>query len=314
MTQEAINNFIAQRVTEALAEYETQKNSVVNRDTSNTTGTGPRTVHPTRECTYKDYLNYGPLKFNGIEGVIGLTRCDLTWWNSHMRAVSQEVAYAMPWKTLKQMMTAKMFPKESDEIERYVGGLPEMIRGNVMSYEPKSMQKAIEFANDQMDQKLLGIVDRQANNKRKFDKTSRNQQNQQPFRRNNNVARAYAAGSRAANTNNNNNNNNNYNNQRATTAYQGVPTCFKCGAQGGNPDANVVTDKSEEKRLEDVPVVRDFSEVFPEDLPGWEWKCGGKSIWTGYWRRKPKRQCRDGYCNTLNFKRHLAEGSIGVIP
>nr|GEZ48281.1 hypothetical protein [Tanacetum cinerariifolium] len=95
MTQEAINNFIAQRVTEALAEYETKKNSVVNRDTSHTTGTGPRTVHPTWECTYKDYLNYGPLKFNGTEGVI----------------VSQEVAYAMPWKTLKQMMTAKYCPR-----------------------------------------------------------------------------------------------------------------------------------------------------------------------------------------------------------
>ncbi|GKG33442.1 hypothetical protein Tco_0433601, partial [Tanacetum coccineum] len=27
-------------------------------------------------------------------------------------------------------------------------------------------------------------------------------------------------------------------------------------------------DKSEEKRLEDVPTVRDFMEVFPEDLPG----------------------------------------------
>nr|GFA92650.1 putative reverse transcriptase domain-containing protein [Tanacetum cinerariifolium] len=36
--------------------------------------------------------------------------------------------------------------------------------------------------------------------------------------------------------------------------------------------ANVTTkkakDKSEEKRLEDVPIVRDFPEVFPEDLPG----------------------------------------------
>nr|GFA72210.1 hypothetical protein [Tanacetum cinerariifolium] len=39
MTQEAINNLIAQRVAEAIAEYETQRNSVVNGDTSNTTGT-----------------------------------------------------------------------------------------------------------------------------------------------------------------------------------------------------------------------------------------------------------------------------------
>ncbi|GKE09024.1 putative reverse transcriptase domain-containing protein, partial [Tanacetum coccineum] len=29
-----------------------------------------------------------------------------------------------------------------------------------------------------------------------------------------------------------------------------------------------VEDKSEEKRLEDVPIIREFSEVFPEDLPG----------------------------------------------
>nr|GFB50737.1 hypothetical protein [Tanacetum cinerariifolium] len=212
------------RVAKALAEYKTQRNSVVTGDTINTTGTGPRTVRPTRECTYKDYLNYGPLKFNGTEGVIGLTRwfertesvssisnciaenqvkfasytlmgSALTWWNSHMRAVSQEVAYTMPWRTLKQMMTAKVFLEESDEIERYVGGLPEMIRGNVMSYKPKSMQKAIEFANDQMDQKLLGIADCQADNKRKSNNASRNQQNQQPFRRNNNVTQAYAAGS-----------------------------------------------------------------------------------------------------------------------
>nr|GFC65500.1 hypothetical protein [Tanacetum cinerariifolium] len=43
------------------------------------------------------------------------------------------------------------------------------------------------------------------------------------------IARDYR--SRAANTNNNYNNNN-YNNRRATTAYQGVPTCFECRAQG----------------------------------------------------------------------------------
>nr|GEW96287.1 putative reverse transcriptase domain-containing protein [Tanacetum cinerariifolium] len=114
MTQEAIYNLIAQ--------------------------IGPRTVRPTRECTYKGYLNCGPLKFKGTEGVIGLTQwfertesvssinnctaenqvkfafCTLigsalTWWNSHMKVVSQEVAYAIPWKTLRQMMTAKYCPR-----------------------------------------------------------------------------------------------------------------------------------------------------------------------------------------------------------
>nr|GFA90155.1 putative reverse transcriptase domain-containing protein [Tanacetum cinerariifolium] len=35
-----------------------------------------------------------------------------------------------------------------------------------------------------------------------------------------------------------------------------------------NITAKVIKDKSEEKRLQDVPIVQDFSEVFPEDLPG----------------------------------------------
>ncbi|GKA55498.1 putative reverse transcriptase domain-containing protein [Tanacetum coccineum] len=131
----------------------------------------------------------------------------LTWWNSHMKAVTQDVAYAMDWKTLKKMMTVKycprgeikkleielwnlkvkgtditsytlrfqelalmcgrMFPEESDEVEKYVGGLPDMIRGNVMSYRPQIMEEAIKFANDQMDQKLLTITERQAEQKRK---------------------------------------------------------------------------------------------------------------------------------------------------
>nr|GFA57192.1 putative reverse transcriptase domain-containing protein [Tanacetum cinerariifolium] len=276
MTQEAINNLIAQRVAEALAEYETQRNNVVNEDTINTTGPGPKTVRPTRECTYKDYSNCRPLKFNGTEGVI----------------VIQEVAYTMPWRTLKQMMTGKycprgeikklevelwnlkvkgmditsytlcfqeltllcgrVFPKESVEIERYVGGLPEMIRGNVMSYEPKSMQKAIEFANDQMDQKLLGIVNRQADNKRKFDNTSRSQQNQQPFRRNSNVAQAYAAGSGENHTEESNlcalnatstmidhvGNQNQAGNGNGNV----VARAYGLGTAGGNPNVNVVTE------------------------------------------------------------------------
>ncbi|GKC27589.1 reverse transcriptase domain-containing protein [Tanacetum coccineum] len=130
-------------------------------------------------------------------------------WNSHMKAVTQDVAYAMDWKTLKKMMTDKycprgeikkleiviwnlkvkgtdvasytlrfqelaltcgrMFHKESEEVEKYVGGLPDMIQGNVMSYQPKTIEKAIEFANDQIDQKVLTITERQAEQKRKLE-------------------------------------------------------------------------------------------------------------------------------------------------
>nr|GEW53313.1 reverse transcriptase domain-containing protein [Tanacetum cinerariifolium] len=157
------------------------RNSVVNGDTSNTTGTGPRIVRPTRECTYKDYLNYGPLKFNGTEGVIGLTRwveikkLDVELWNLKVKGTDITI-YNLSFQELT-LLCGRMFHEESDEIERYVGRLPEMIQRNVMSYEPKSMQKAIESANHQMDQKLLGITDLQADNKRKFDNTSRNQQN-----------------------------------------------------------------------------------------------------------------------------------------
>ncbi|GKC13106.1 reverse transcriptase domain-containing protein [Tanacetum coccineum] len=107
-----------------------------------------------------------------VENQVKFTTCTflgnaLTWWNSHMKTVTQDVAYAMDWKALKKMMTVKYCPrgeikkleielwnlKVKEEVEKYVGGLLDMIRGNVMSYQPKTMEKAIEFSNDQMDQK-----------------------------------------------------------------------------------------------------------------------------------------------------------------
>ncbi|GJU18059.1 hypothetical protein Tco_1146025 [Tanacetum coccineum] len=36
--------------------------------------------------------------------------------------------------------------KESTKVERYVGGLPDMIHGSVKASKPQSMQEAIEFA------------------------------------------------------------------------------------------------------------------------------------------------------------------------
>ncbi|GKC01272.1 putative reverse transcriptase domain-containing protein, partial [Tanacetum coccineum] len=122
-----------------------------------------------------------------LENQIKFSTCTLlgnalTWWNSHVRTVGNDVAYAMTWKELKKKMThmycpmteikklkvelwdlkvkgndvigynqcfqelallcVRMFLEESDKIERYVGGLPDMIYGSVVVSKPKIMQEA----------------------------------------------------------------------------------------------------------------------------------------------------------------------------
>ncbi|GKD86975.1 hypothetical protein Tco_1358129 [Tanacetum coccineum] len=46
-----------------------------------------------------------------------------------------------------------MFPEEIDKIEKYIGGLPDMIHGSVKTSKPKTMQEAIEFTTELMDKK-----------------------------------------------------------------------------------------------------------------------------------------------------------------
>ncbi|GJX40904.1 putative reverse transcriptase domain-containing protein, partial [Tanacetum coccineum] len=249
----------------------------------------------------------------------------LTWWNSHVRAVRHDVAYAMPWKTLKKMMTDKYCLRcEIKKLEtemwnlKYVGGLPDMIHRNVKASKPKTMQEAIEFATELIDKKIITVTKRQAENKRKFEDTSRNNQNQQqPFKRNN-VAQAYTAGPGLAiwpvtvkclllptttkepkgqtkisslaivselwghfksdypNWKERNQEigwNSNVVQEPMlsfiSTAFSSlidiIPTTLDHGYDVELADGK---DKSKEKRLEDVLIVQDFPEIFPEDLPG----------------------------------------------
>ncbi|GJS74309.1 putative reverse transcriptase domain-containing protein [Tanacetum coccineum] len=339
VTNAQLQALIDQGVAAALAERDASRSR--DGDNSHGSGTGGRRQVPTqRECTYTDFLKCQPINFKGTEGVVGLTQwaekmesvflisncaitnqvkfasCTLqgsalTWWNSHVRAVGQDVAYTMPWTALKRMITDKycprgeikkleseywnlkvrgtdlmtynqrfqelalmcdrMFPEESAKVERYVGGLPDMIHGSVKASKPQTMQEAIEFATEMMDKKMITAAERQAENKRKYEETSRNTQNQQqPFKRNN-VARAYTAGpgdkkpyggtkplcakcnyhhdgpctlkcTNCKKTGHSardckvrptaNYNNNNNNNQRTQGTNPRVITCFECGLQG----------------------------------------------------------------------------------
>ncbi|GJR42846.1 putative reverse transcriptase domain-containing protein [Tanacetum coccineum] len=149
-----------------------------------------------------------------VENQVKFSTCTLlasalTWWNSHVMTVTHDVAYSMTWVDLRKKMTNKycprnemkkleaelMFPEESDKIERYVGGLPDMIHGNIVASKPKTMQEAIEMATELMDKRVSTIAERQAENKRKFENTSRNNQNQQQQQnKRQNTGQAYTAG------------------------------------------------------------------------------------------------------------------------
>nr|GFC79184.1 hypothetical protein [Tanacetum cinerariifolium] len=148
-------------VAAALAKHDVDKSR--NGNKSNDSGkVGRRKMTTPRECSYTNFLKCQPMSFQGTEGVGSA----LTWLNSHMRVVGQDVAYAMPWVALKRMITDRMFPEESAKVERYIGGLPDMIHGSVKASNPQSMQKAIEFATEMMDNKMLTHAEHQAEHKR----------------------------------------------------------------------------------------------------------------------------------------------------
>ncbi|GJY79179.1 putative reverse transcriptase domain-containing protein [Tanacetum coccineum] len=180
----------------------------------------------------------------------------LTWWNSHKRTIGVEAAYAMNWVELMKLMTevycprneiqkmetelwnltvkgndltaytqrfqelillcTRMVPDEEDRVERFIGGLPNNIQGNVIAANPARLQDAIRIANHLMDKKLKGYAARSAENKKRMESNIRDNRGQQPpFKRQNtsgqNVARAYTAG----------------NNERK--GYAGsLPYCNKC--------------------------------------------------------------------------------------
>ncbi|GJR56611.1 putative reverse transcriptase domain-containing protein [Tanacetum coccineum] len=158
----------------------------------------------------------------------------LTWWNGQIRTLGPE-AYAMTWEVLKKKITDKYYPQgeikkleidtwnlkvkgndvpaytecfqeltlictkfvanETEKVDKYISGLPDNIYGNVKSARPKTLDETIELANDLMDQKLRTYAERQSDNKRKADDSSRNNHShqQQPFKRQN-VAKVYNMG------------------------------------------------------------------------------------------------------------------------
>ncbi|GKA23269.1 putative reverse transcriptase domain-containing protein [Tanacetum coccineum] len=134
MIAAAVEQLIKARVSAALANHETLRNSTNGHgDGSHNFDTRIRgTVRTPYECTYKDFLNCKPLTFKSTKGVVVLSQ----WFEKiesvfHISncAVENQVKFAHA--HFLEMPLTWLFHKESEEVKKYVGGLPDMIRGNV---------------------------------------------------------------------------------------------------------------------------------------------------------------------------------------
>nr|GEZ02214.1 reverse transcriptase domain-containing protein [Tanacetum cinerariifolium] len=271
-------------------------------------------------------------------------RVALTWWNSHAQTVTLEVAQTLPWKTLNKMMT--------DKVEKYIGGLPNTIHDSVKATRPKTMQEAIKFATELMDKRIRGVVE----NKRKFEgnsdrniyigskplcskcdyhhegpcppraETTMLKQGCMWLEMRGKIQKTLRKLVRIP-----------FGNETLTIRGEGsnernesrlnIISCSKaqeymskgCQVFLANITSTKDKDKSKGKRLEDVPVVREFPEIFLEDLPGGRGSCecygGGGVTYGGKFGLNVNSVCYsnggdDGYCWDFGILTMLVPGLL----
>ncbi|GJZ75914.1 putative reverse transcriptase domain-containing protein [Tanacetum coccineum] len=140
-----------------------------------------RNVQTTHPCFYADFMKCQPLNFKGTEGVVGLTR-----WIEKIESVFNISGCAIENHVNTQ--------EEDDGQVLVLSAVKSRTRNRV--FQTQDVDETIELANDLMDQKLRTYAERQTDNKRKADDSSRNNHGhqQQPSKRQN-VSKVYNMGS-----------------------------------------------------------------------------------------------------------------------
>ncbi|GKA34898.1 hypothetical protein Tco_0721327 [Tanacetum coccineum] len=135
-----------------------------------------------------------------------------------------------------------MVPDSEKMMEVFIGGLPRSIEGNVTASKPQTLEEAINIAQRLMDQKQRPATEVIC----------------LPV-----TVTCYARGrERAINAKSvpkDHQQQSHWKSQHVEGKRKLIRTVLK---------SVVMENKSDEKRLEDIPVVREVPEVFPEDLPG----------------------------------------------
>ncbi|GJS14218.1 reverse transcriptase domain-containing protein [Tanacetum coccineum] len=237
---------IDQGVTDTLASRDADRNT--NGDDSYNSRMGVRrNERATRECTYPDFMKCQPLNFKGTEGVV-----ELTQWIEKMETVTvvnkRCICNDLCDRTEKEETTSTargtriklevelgiLKVKESDKIERYVSGLPDMIHGSVVASKPKTMQEATEIATELMYNRIRALLESSDRETKESKMITNNNNNNKTRGRTlagrtlqglcNRVGHLTHDCRSPANTNASNN-------QRGTRTGQ-KPTCYECGNQG----------------------------------------------------------------------------------
>ncbi|GKE41915.1 putative reverse transcriptase domain-containing protein, partial [Tanacetum coccineum] len=204
MTPKAIKELINRRVEEALAAYEaTHAANALEAENQSQNGSDGDNGNELMKLMAEVYCPRNEIQ-----------KMESELWNLTVKR-NDLVAYTQRFQELTMMCT-KMVPEEEDRVEKFIGGLPDNIQGNVIAAEPTKLQDVVRIANNLMDQKLKGYAMKNGKNKRRLEVNQRENRGQQPpFKRPNargrNVARAYMVG----------------NNERKP--YNGpLPLCNKC--------------------------------------------------------------------------------------
>nr|GEV47219.1 reverse transcriptase domain-containing protein [Tanacetum cinerariifolium] len=227
-----------------------------------------------------------------------LTEDALSWWNSFAQPIGIEEAYKITWSELKRLLTKKYCPQtkvkkiedefysltiKGNDLKTYVGrfqelavscptmvpnfekllevfieGLPQSIKGIVTASKPQTLEEATNIAKRLMDQILKHGADKSF-----ISISLASMLNIPPIT----VDTIYDIEMDDGNL------------VSTNTVIQGCTLIllnqpFKIDlvpTKLGSLDvviAQAMEKKSDEKRLEDIPVVREFLEVFPKGLPG----------------------------------------------
>nr|GEV57239.1 putative reverse transcriptase domain-containing protein [Tanacetum cinerariifolium] len=244
--------------------------------------------------------------FERTESVFSRSRCDeenkvtfatgtltddaLSWWNAYAQPMRIEQANQITWTELKRLLTNKycprteikkmeeelynltvkgndlkpyvrrfqeltvlcpnMVPNTKKLLEAFIGGLPQSIEGNVTSFKPQTLEEANNIAQRQMDQVSI-------NESLTIKKLST-------------ITTTVTPIPTTAITTINHNRIEGKKLSKPMLPHQlkKIEKVVHIPINGETLILQVMEKNSEEKRLEDIPIVKEFPDIFPEDLPG----------------------------------------------